>query len=235
MRRKKKKALYALAMLGLLGCGLIAFILAADEQSMISSGPAAFSPDGKWLAYYQMGQQGFDLWTLPVEHKGDGLKAGKPEFFQHTSFGERGASFSSDGRWIAYSSNESGSPHVYVRTFPNKGGRWQISSNGGSVPIFARNGRDLFFFDVPDDRIMVASYSAKRDSFVAEKPRTWSAQSLALALSGVVGAQYDVSADRKRIAAATYAGTSTQRDLGHVIFLENFGDELERKIPLKSR
>jgi Tol biopolymer transport system component len=196
--------------------------------------PAAFSPDGKWLAFHQMGQQGFDLLTLPVEHSGDGLKAGKPELFQRTFFGERGASFSSDGRWLAYSSNESGISQVYVRAFPDKGGRWQISSNGGSVPVFARNGRDLFFFDAPDDRIMVASYSARGDSFLPEKPRMWSAQSLALALSGAVGAQYDVSADGKRIAAATYAATSTQQDAGHVIFLENFVDKLQRKFPLRS-
>jgi Tol biopolymer transport system component/tRNA A-37 threonylcarbamoyl transferase component Bud32 len=195
--------------------------------------PAAFSPDGKWLAFHQMGQQGFDLWTLQVEHSGDGLKAGKPELFQHTFFGERGASFSSDGRWLAYSSNESGISQVYVRAFPDRGGRWQISSNGGSVPVFARNGRDLFFFDAPDDRIMVASYYARGDSFLAEKPRMWSVQSLALALSGAVGAQYDVSADGKRIAAATYAGTSTQQDSGHVIFLENFVDELQRKFSLR--
>jgi serine/threonine-protein kinase len=197
--------------------------------------PTAFSPDGRWLVFYQMGPQGFDLWTLPVEHEGDGLKAGKPEFFQHTFFGERGASFSSDGRWIAYSSNESGSSQIYVRAFPDKGGRWQISSNGGTMPRFARSGRDLFFFNAPDDRIMVASYSAKGDSFVAERPRMWSSQSLTLALSGAAGAQYDVSADEKRIAAATYARTSATPDSGHVIFLENFVDELQRKIPLRSK
>jgi serine/threonine protein kinase/Tol biopolymer transport system component len=89
--------------------------------------PSAFSPDGKRLAFYQAGSQGFDLWTLPVEHDGDGLKAGKPEPFQHTSFGERGASFSPDGRWLAYGSSESGSSQVYVRAFPDKGGHWQVS------------------------------------------------------------------------------------------------------------
>ena len=194
--------------------------------------PSAFAPDGKHLAFYQSGPQGFELWTVPVEREGERLKAGKPELFQRTNFGNRAASFSPDGRWLAYSSNESGVSQVFVRAFPDTGGHWQISSDGGTSPIFSRNGKELFFFDVPADRIMVASYSAKGDSFVAEKPRVWSRQSVALTMSGAVGAQYDVAPDGKRIAVATYAGGSTQQDAGHVIFLENFIDELQRKVPL---
>jgi Tol biopolymer transport system component/predicted Ser/Thr protein kinase len=194
--------------------------------------PSAFSPDGKTLAFYQSGPQGFELWTVPVEREGEKLKAGQPELFQRTSFGNRGATFSADGRWLAYSSNESGSSQVYVRAFPDKGGQWQISSNEGTSPIFSRDGKNLFFYDVPDDRIMVASYSVKGDSFVAEKPRVWTSHSVSLTMSGAVGAQYDLAPDGKRIAVATYAGGSSQQDAGHVIFLENFIDELQRKVPL---
>ena len=197
--------------------------------------PASFTPDGKTLAFYQSGPEGFELWTVPVEREGDTPKAGKPELFQRTNFGNRGASFSADGRWLAYSSNESGSSQVYVRAFPGTGGHWQISNNGGTAPIFSRNSKELFFFDIPDDRIMVASYSAKGDSFVGEKPRVWSSHSVALTLSGAVGAQYDIAPNGKRIAVATYAGSSTQQDTGHVIFLENFVDELQRKVPLQGR
>jgi Tol biopolymer transport system component len=197
--------------------------------------PSAFAPDGKHLAFYQSGPQGFELWTVPVEREGAQLNAGKPELFQRTNFGNRGASFSPDGRWLAYSSNESGVSQVYVRAFPDKGGHWQISSDGGTSPIFSRNGKELFFFGVPADRIMVANYSAKGDSFVGEKPREWSGQSVALTMGGAVGAQYDVSPDGKRIAVGTYAGGSTQQDSSHVIFLENFIDELQRKVPLRDK
>jgi Tol biopolymer transport system component/predicted Ser/Thr protein kinase len=194
--------------------------------------PRSFTGDGKRLAFFQyepQGPQGLDIWTVAVERDGDRLKAGTPEAFLQTPAAERDPSFSPDGRWLAYSSDESGTNQVYVRAFPDKGGGWQISSGGGAMPIFARNGKDLFFYDVSADRIMVAGYSAKGDAFVAEKPRVWSNHSLALTVNGGVAAQYDISSDGKRIAAA-YA--SAQPDSGHVIFLENFVDELQRKIPL---
>jgi Tol biopolymer transport system component/predicted Ser/Thr protein kinase len=203
------------------------------NQSKEFQYPSAFSPDGRTLAFYQSGPQGFELWTLPVEREGEKLTAGKPEIFQGTNFGNRGASFSPDGRWLAYSSNESGSSQIYVRAFPDKGGQWQVSTNGGTAPIFSRNGKDLLYYDIPDDRIMVASYAPKGDTFVAEKPRVWSAQSVALTMAGAVGAQYDLAPDGKRIAVATYAGGSPQQNAGHVIFLEDFIDELQRKAPLK--
>jgi len=60
----------------------------------------------------------------------------------------------------------------------------------------------------------------------------WSRQSVSLTMSGAVGAQYDLAPDGKRIAVATYAAGATQQDAGHVIFLENFVDELQRKVPL---
>ena len=193
--------------------------------------PTSFSPDGKWLAFYQSGPQRYDLWTLQIGRDGAGLKAGTPQIFLQTPFTERDASFSSDGLWLAYDSNESGIPQVYVRAFPDKGGRWQISSTGGTAPIFSRSTRELFFYNLADDRIMVSAYSVKGGSFVAEKPRVWSEVSLA-ALNAFIGAtQYDVAPDGRRIAATTYAESATRQNSGHVIFLENFADELQRKVP----
>jgi serine/threonine protein kinase len=204
----------------------------ALTQSKDAQYPASFTGDGKRLAFFQFVQQatqGPDIWTLSVERDENGLKAGTSEAFLQTPAAERDPSFSPDGRWLAYASDESGMYEVYVRAFPDKGGRWQISSGGGAAPIFARNGKDLFFYDVPGDRIMRTSYAAKGDAFLAEKPRVWSEHSLALNLSGSVGGQYDVAPDAKRIAAVF---PSMQPDSGHVIFLENFIDELQRKIPL---
>jgi Tol biopolymer transport system component len=204
-------------------------------QSKDRQFPTSFSPDGRRLAFHQLGPQGSVLWTVPVEHDGNGLKAGTPEVFLQAPFEPRDANFSPDGRWLAYTSNESGTRQVYVRAFPDKGGRWQISGDSGTSPKFSRSGRELFFYDVPEDRIMVASYSVKGDLFVAEKPRVWSGQSIAFALSGSLGAQYDVAPDGKRIAAFTHGGGSAQPESGRVIFLENFFDELQRKVPLSGK
>jgi Tol biopolymer transport system component len=85
------------------------------------------------LAFYELNAAtGFDLWTVPLGTESAGLRAGKPEAFLQTPADERHPSFSPDGRWTAYSSNESGPVEIYVRAFPDKGGKWQISNGGGA-------------------------------------------------------------------------------------------------------
>jgi Tol biopolymer transport system component len=109
----------------------------------------------------------FDLWTLPLDVSDpEHPKPGKPELFLRTPFDEREPAFSPGGRWIAHTSSESGRYEVYVRPFPGPGGKWQISTGGGLLPIWSRNGRELFYETLtPDNRIMVSTYTAKADSF----------------------------------------------------------------------
>jgi Tol biopolymer transport system component/predicted Ser/Thr protein kinase len=193
--------------------------------------PWSFTADGKRLAFYEAppGSE-FDIWTVPIESDGAGLRAGKPEVFLKTSSDQRHSSFSPDGRWLAYASDESGAYQVYVRAFPDKGGKWQISNSGGVYPIWSRNGRELFFRS-DDNRIMVANYTVKGDSFAAAKPRLWSDKKLAD--FGVVGtSNYDLAPDGKRIAAIMPAEEQEdQKAQNHVIFLENLFDELRRRAP----
>jgi Tol biopolymer transport system component len=187
----------------------------------------SFTPDGKRLAYHELNSQAQNkIWTVPLESDGTGLRAGKPEPFLQTSFDERHGTFSPDGRWMAYDSNESGGYQVYMRPFPDKGGKWQISNSGGLNPVFSRNGHELFF-RTEDNQIMVASYTVKGDSFVADKPRIWSEKRLAnLGFTP----NYDLAPDGKRIAALMPSGTpEDQRAQSHVIFLENFFDEVRRR------
>jgi serine/threonine protein kinase/Tol biopolymer transport system component len=188
--------------------------------------PYSFTPDGKRLAFYElMAQTQDDIWTVPLESDGTGLRAGKPEPFLQTPFDERHGAFSPDGRWMAYDSDESGSYQVYVRAFPDKGGKWQISNSGGVYPVWSRNGRELLF-RTEDNQVMVASYTAKGDSFVADKPRVWSEKRIAT----IPFANYDLAPDGKRIAAVMPAVTAEdQKAQNHVIFLENFFDEVRRR------
>ena len=72
-----------------------------------------------------------------------------------TSFSEDNAKFSPDGRWVAYTSDESGRAEVYVSPFPKPDGKWQISSSGGDLPRWRKDGREIFYV-APGDRMMAA-------------------------------------------------------------------------------
>jgi Tol biopolymer transport system component len=193
--------------------------------------PWSFTPDSKRLAFQDAnGAGGFVLWTIPLESHGTGLRAGKPELFLQTPFDQRFPSFSPDGRWLAYSSTESGAFEVYVRAFPNNGGKWQISNSGGVYPVWSRNGRELFFH-TEDNRIMVADYTVKGDSFVAAKPRVWSEKRIAD--TSLTGTNYDLAPDGKRVAALIpVEGPEEQKLQNHVIFLQYFFDEVRRRTPI---
>jgi serine/threonine-protein kinase len=195
--------------------------------------PWSFAPDGKRLAFHEQSSGVYHLFTVPLESDGVGLRAGKPEVFLQTQADERYPSFSPDGRWLAFSSNESGTFQVYVRAFPDKGGKWQISNIGGTYPMWSRNGRELFF-ETFDNHIMVAGYAVEGDSFMADKPRIWSEKQL----GGVVNSSknVDLAPDGKRMVALMLAGTAeAQKAQNHVIFLENFFDEVRRRTATQSK
>ena len=89
--------------------------------------PTSVSPDGENLAIYRGGEtSSFDIWILPL------IGEGEPSPFIDTEFNDVSAMFSPDGRWLAYLSDESGSPEIYVTAFPDRGRKWQISIKVGS-------------------------------------------------------------------------------------------------------
>jgi Tol biopolymer transport system component/predicted Ser/Thr protein kinase len=197
----------------------------------------SFSPDGKRLAFAESGvDTSYDLWTLPLDVSDpDNPKPGKPELFLRTPFNEYEPAFSPDGRWIAYVSNESGLTEVYVRPFPggasSGSGKWQISSGGGRYAIWSRSGRELFYETLtPDNRMMVSTYSAKRDSFAADKPRLWS--NTQILEPNVAAWSLDLAPDGKRFAVFPRPdATGEQKGSVHVTVLLNFFDELRRRVP----
>ena len=133
--------------------------------------PLSWSPDGKVLAFDDESPiTGADIWTLRVEgDPGKPGQAGKPRVLLKTPFLETAEQFSPDGRWLAYESDESGRNEIYVQPFPGPGGKWQVSTEGGSEARWAANGRELFYRN--GDRMMVVEVSATPSGFSAGKPR----------------------------------------------------------------
>lgn len=160
----------------------------------------------------------------------DRPQPGQPELFLQTPFSEQRPGFSVDGHWVAYTSNESGTTEVYVRPFPaaspsGSGGKWQVSTDGGLMPVWSRNSREIFF-QRPDHRLMVAEYTAAGGSFRPGKPRVWSSRQLLY--PGFTN--MDVAPDGKRFAVALPAATAESTDAVRVTFLLNFDDELRRRL-----
>lgn len=122
----------------------------------------AWSPDGKTLVFLDWGPTA-DVWILQL----DGDR--KPRPFFHGPFNESQARLSPNGRWLAYVSDESGREEVYVVPFPGSGGRWPISTDGGSFPLWARNGRELFYRN--GDRTMAVMVTSDA-TFGATKPKS---------------------------------------------------------------
>jgi eukaryotic-like serine/threonine-protein kinase len=123
---------------------------AASEQllyeSMEGKGPTSWSPDGKYLIYYSLGQP-THLRLLPVFGPPDR----KPAPLVDPQFTSITGRFSPDGRWLAYTSNESGQNEVSVRPFDPAtgmaGGPVVVTHGGGRTPLWRGDGRELFYFD----------------------------------------------------------------------------------------
>jgi len=190
--------------------------------------PSSFTPDGKRLAYHELNAStGFDLWTVPIQVTETGIVAGTPEPFLRTPAYETYGTFSPDGRWLAYGSNESGSWEVYVRAFPDNGSKVRVSDAGGRIPLWSRDGHDLFY-RTDDQRIMVAAYAVNRGAFAVQPPRQWSQRRLADL--GVLS-NLDLSPDGRRILALLPAAQPEERPTeNHVTFMLNFYDELRRRL-----
>jgi serine/threonine protein kinase/Tol biopolymer transport system component len=148
----------------------------------------SWSRDGHWLAIMQRHPQNkSDIIVLAL----DGDRRARP--FLATPFNELSAVFSPDGRWIAYVSDESGSPQVFMTSFPGPGPRKQVSTNGGAMPLFSNDGRSLFY--MREASIMSAD-------LVTEPTLTIGAPHVAFEIPGaqrVVAQPYPVTATADRV------------------------------------
>ena len=139
-------------------------------------------------------ESGSDIYVLPM----DGDR--KPHELVRTKFSEGSPKFSPDGKWIAYSSNESGVPEVYATAYPRPGPTIQLSIRGGTDPLWGRDGRELYYRN--GDQMMAVAFDGR--SVTVSKPRVrWVGHYLAGAgsscgMTGPAAANYDVTPDGAR-------------------------------------
>jgi len=162
---------------------------------------------------------GWNIWVLEIE----GDRKARP--FLQTPSNEGGAAFSSDGRWLAYQSDEAGRWEVYVRPFPGPGGKSQISTEGGTEPVWSRDGRELFYRN--GDKMIVAAVETK-PGFAAGKPKLLFEGHYETSIYPYEP-NYDVSPDGQRflmIKASEQESAATQLNV-----VLNWSDELRRLAP----
>lgn len=194
--------------------------------------PTSWHPSGKFLAFEEFDSvsnisvSNTDVMILPMAgDEASGWMPGTPTKFLSTPFAEREPMFSPDGRWLAYSSNESGRDEVYVRSFPGPGTKSQISTNGGTYPTWSRTKRELLYG--LNGQIMVAPYKVEGESFRAEKPRPWfEGRYVVRGLTRM----FDLHPDGTRVALQTVEQTRVKQV--KLTFLFNFFDELRRIAPV---
>jgi serine/threonine protein kinase/dipeptidyl aminopeptidase/acylaminoacyl peptidase len=151
-----------------------------------------FSRDGSHVIFTGSGA-GFDLWDLPTDSR-------RPRVIRETRFDEYQGVMSPDGLWLAYVSEETGVPQVYVQSFPNGEQRVQVSSQGGAEPKWREDGRELFFLAA--DRMMMAVRVSLRPTFTIEGT-TPLFQTRVPMLANAYRSHYDVSADGERFLVNT--------------------------------
>jgi Tol biopolymer transport system component/predicted Ser/Thr protein kinase len=181
-----------------------------------NNAPDSWSPDGQELALTE-DRATRNIWIMP-------LKDRKPRPFVVSPSYETAPRFSPDGHWIAYASNESGRYEIFVRPYPGPGGKWQISTDGGTEPVWNPKGRELFYRN--GQKLMALDYSAQ-PAFSAGKPRMLFEGPYLTTARSIP--DYDVSPDGQRflmLRAPDQAQAPAQ-----ISVVLNWLEELKQKVP----
>jgi serine/threonine-protein kinase len=192
-----------------------------------SSYPSSWSPDGKTLAFLRLSQVDgacCDAWTMHFAEDGEPQE---PQLVADVSRGKSSSlaepMFSPDGHWIAYSSADSGPPQVYVVPFPQSGGKWQISTDGGAEPRWSKTGHELFYSK--GQQVFTVSYLVDKNSFVASKPQPLF-DGIAMRFPYTA---FDVSADGQHFVAFQFEG-GKKIERTELTVVVNWLDEVRRQV-----
>src|SRR5262245_39646200 len=155
--------------------------------------PVSLSRDGRFLLYVTNGQTtSNDIWVLPLRRRA------RPYPFLRSDASENWATFSPDGKWVAFSSTEGGQAEVYVSNFPPNGRHWRVSADGGSQARWRHDGKEIFYL-APDRTIMAASVTISRNEFSVDDYRPLFRATYPYAAYHA----FDVSADGQRFLVNT--------------------------------
>jgi Tol biopolymer transport system component len=196
------------------GTGNVELLIDADD----TIGDTHWSRDGQWLLF-RTGRTR-DIWGFRP-----GVDSAPAPLLQ-SQYELMHPSLSPDGRWLLYSSNESGRRETYVRPFPEvEKGRWQVSTTGGTEPLWAHSGREIFYIDGQGQMVAVAVTTspvfAIRESEVLFDPSPWRAAGVGWRT------YYDVTPDDQRFIMVRDVGRPEPVE---VILVENFFEELKQKV-----
>jgi len=182
--------------------------------------PISWSPDGQVLAFFELNAATQrDIWVLRVsDHKAQPVL--------RTPFDEADPMFSPDGRWMAYISNESGRYEVYVQPYPGPGGKYQISTEGGTEPAWNRNGKELFYRS--GDKMMAVDI-VTQPSFAAGTSRVLFEGRYEVAPFPITN--YDVSPDGQRFLMLKPV-EQTGAAPAQINVVLNWFEELKRRVPV---
>jgi Tol biopolymer transport system component len=167
-----------------------------------------WSPDGRFILYKQFDERAgtTDLFVYPLE---GGDK--QPRAVAETAFDERDGQFSPDGKWVAYESNESGQPEIYMQPFPGPGAKVRVSVEGGTQVRWRADGREIFYI-AADGGLVAAAVDLTRTPPFIGAPNTLFKTSIA-PIRSISRQQYVVARDGQRFLVLTSEETGPLRPI----------------------
>jgi Tol biopolymer transport system component len=191
----------------------------------VSQSTGSYSPDGRTMVYTRT-EPGGPTKVAVVSLEGDTT----PRPLDESKFAQGSPKFSPDGRWVAYCSNESGRLQVYVQAFPAPGPKIQVSNDGGTDPVWRRDGSELFYRN--GDSMMAVRISAG-DPLSSSRPQElWKGKyshgmSSSCGLPGLSSSNYDVTPDGQRFLMINDDEPATMQSR-EAVLVQNWTDELRR-------
>ena len=199
----------------------------ATQAGNVYDIPYSFSPDGRVLTTSRVGPTtGADVWAVPVERTPSAEGRTQPQRVLHSTAADGAPQLSPDGLWLAYASDESGRREIYVQAFPDPGGKWQVSPDGGNEPLWNPNGRELFYRN--GDRMMSVEVNTA-NGFASGKPRVLFTGRYHKSSNWWARPNYDVSADWQRFLMLKNVGEDSAPPTDVAVVL-NWAAELRRLV-----